>query len=91
MRADFGKGGEQVQESGSWQSNTGRVYQERHDVFGQAHANSAGLIGGSRRATDVWLHSDSPLLKQPFPVCSTGSYSARTNSVTPLNRYMFAS
>jgi hypothetical protein len=33
---------------------------------GQSHANSASLIGGSRRATDVWLHSDSPLLKQPF-------------------------
>jgi len=26
----------------------------------------AGLIGRSRRATDVGLHSDSPLLKQPF-------------------------
>ncbi len=37
MRADFGKGGEQVpvQESRSWQSNAGRVYQERHDVFAQ--------------------------------------------------------
>ena len=31
MRADFGEGGEQVpvQESRSWQSNAGRVYQER--------------------------------------------------------------
>jgi hypothetical protein len=33
---------------------------------GQSHANSAGLIGGSRCATDVGFHSDSPLLKQPF-------------------------
>jgi len=32
-----------------------------------------------------------PTPQAAIPVCSTGSYSARTNSVTPLNRYMFAS
>src|SRR3989449_9273680 len=29
-------------------------------------ANNAGLIGGSRRATEVWVHGNFPLLKQPL-------------------------
>src|SRR6266568_9150737 len=48
----------------------------------------AGLIGRSRRATDVGLH---PTPQAAIPVYSTGSYSARTNSVTPVNWYMFSS
>src|SRR5438874_5720953 len=47
----------------------------------------AGLIGRSRRATDVGLHP----AQAAIPVYSTSSYSARTNSVTPVNWYMFSS
>src|SRR2546430_1840415 len=57
-------------------------------------ANNAGLIGGSRRATEVWVHGNFPLLKQPLSLVSPSLRTSVSNSVTiagtvPLDRPQF--